>query len=170
MKKGFTLIEFLIYVAIVGSILVLMTNLFWNVILGGTKENSYQEVQQNGRFALLKMEQEIKKAIGINNPSPGTSASSLSLLMANSSLNPTVFNLNGGKLIITQGSSSPIEITTDQVSVSSLRFTNLSYFGTPGTIGIEMTIENLNPANRNEYQASVDLKTTVSLSKGGAAP
>jgi Tfp pilus assembly protein PilW len=170
MKKGFTLIEFLIYIGIVGLILVLMTNLFWNVILGGTKENSYQEVQQNGRFALLKMKQEIKKAVGINSPSSGSSADSLSLAMTNPVLNPTVFDLNGGKLRITQGSSFPIEITTDQVDVISLRFTNLSYLDTPGTIMVEMTIENLNPANRNEYQASIDLKTTISLVEGGASP
>jgi Tfp pilus assembly protein PilW len=170
MVWGFTLIEFLIYISIVGLILVLMTNLFWNVILGGTKENSYQEVQQNGRFAIFKMKQEIKKAIGINNPLPGSSANSLSLVMANPIFNPTVFDLNGGKLRITKGGSSPIEITTDQINVSSLSFTNLSYSDTPGTVMVEMTIENLNPANRNEYQASIDLKTTISLVERGASP
>jgi len=170
MRKGFTLIEFLIYIAIVSSILVLISGLLWNIVFGNIKETAYQEVQQNGRFALTKISQEIKKAIGINSPSPGNSANSISLVMANPNLNPTIFDLADGKLRISQGTNPPIELTTDEVIVSNLKFTNLSYEATPGTIRIEMTISHLNPANRMEYQASIDLKTTVSLVPGGAAP
>jgi type II secretory pathway pseudopilin PulG len=170
MKNAFTLIEFLIYIAIVSSILVLISGLLWNIVFGNIKETAYQEVQQNGRFALTKISQEIKKATEINSPSPGSSANSLSLAMANPNLNPTVFDLADGKLRISQGTNPPIELTTDQVIISSLQFSNLSYEGTPGTIRIEMTISYLNPANRIEYQASIDLKTTVSLVPGGASP
>jgi Tfp pilus assembly protein PilW len=170
MKSAFTLIEFLIYIAIISSILVLISGFFWNIIFGSIKENAYQEVQQNGRFVLTKITQEIKKATGINSPSAGGSANSLSLAMSSPSLNPTVFDLADGKLRITQGTNPPIELTTDEVIVSNLKFTNLSYEATPGTIRIEMTISYLNPANRTEYQASIDLKTTVSLVPGGASP
>ena len=165
---GFTLIEFLIYVGIVATILVVMSGFFWNIIFGNIKETSYQEVQQNGRFALTKITQEIKKAIGINSPLPGFSSNTLSLAMADAS--STIFDLVDGRLRITQGSQGPFELTSDQVRVSNLLFTNLSYPNTPGTIRIEMTIEHLNPSGRMEYQASIELKTTVSLVEGGAAP
>jgi Tfp pilus assembly protein PilW len=170
MKNSFTLIEFLIYIAIVSSILVLISGFFWNIFFGGIKETAYQEVQQNGQFALTKITQEIKKATGINSPSPGNSANSLSLAMANPNLNPTVFDLANGKLRITQGANPPIELTSNQVIVSNLQFSNLSYEGTPGVIRIEMTVYYFNPANRMEYQASIDLKSTVSLFPGGASP
>jgi len=166
MKKGFTLIELLLYVAIISLVLVSVTGFFWNITSGNIKEQSYQEVQQNGRFAMTKITQEIKKATGINNPIPGSSANSLSLIMSEPNLNPTIFDVSGGKLRITQGVSAPIELTTDQVVVSNLQFTNLSYLNTPGTIRVEMTLENLNPSGKSEYQASIDLKTTVSLLKG----
>lgn len=167
--KGFTLIELIIYVAIIGVILVLMTGFLWNVIFGNVKETAYQEVQQNARFALAKITQETKKATGINSPLPGDSPSnSLSLAMAASSLNPTVFDITGGKLIITQGASGPYELTSDQVIVSNLQFTNLSYPDTPGTIRIEITIDHTNPGNRNEYEASVSLRSSISLVPGGA--
>jgi len=168
MKKAFTLIEFLIYMAISATILVLMTGFFWDIIFGNIKETSYQEVQQNGRFALTKITQEIKKATGINSPLAGSSSNTLSLAMADAS--PTIFDLVNGKLRITQGSQGPFELTSDEVRVSNLLFTNLSYPNTPGTIRIEMTIEHLNPSGRMEYQASIDLKTTVSLVPGGASP
>jgi len=168
MKKAFTLIEFLIYMAILATILVLMSGFFWNIIFGNIKETSYQEVQQNGRFALTKITQEIKKATGINSPLAGSSSDTLSLAMADAL--PTIFDLVNGKLRITQGSQGPFELTSDEVRVSNLLFTNLSYPNTPGTIRIEMTIEHLNPSGRMEYQASIDLKTTVSLVPGGAIP
>lgn len=169
-NQGFTLIEFIIYIGIIVGILVLITGFFWNIISGNIKETSYQEIQQNGRFALTKIIQETKKATGINDPSSGFSSDSLSLEVAKPDLNPTIFDLKNGKLRIKQGKSDPIELTSDRVIVTNLLFTNLSYEGTPGTIRIEMTVEHLNPGGQIEYQASIDLKSTVSLLHGGATP
>jgi len=167
---GFTLIEFLIYIAILAVILIFTTGFLWDIILGNIKETSWQEVQQNSRFALTKISQEIKKATGVNSPLPGNSGSSLSLVMADPDLNPTVFDIVDGKLRITKGINGPYEITSGQVIVTNLNFINLSYEDTPGTIQIEMTIERVNPSNRIEYLASVDLKLSVSLVSGGATP
>jgi Tfp pilus assembly protein PilW len=170
MEKSFTLIEFLIYIGIVGSFLILAIGFLWNIIFGNIKETAYQEVQQNARFVFSKMTKEIKKATGINNPLPGSSFNTLSLAMADSSLNPTVFDVAGGKLRITQGSSGPYDLTSNEVVISDIQFSNISYHGTPGAVKIEMTIEYSNPANLNEYQAIMNLDSTVSLFPGGAAP
>lgn len=169
-NSGFTLIEFLIYIAILAVVVTLIIGFFLDIILGNIKETSYQEVQQNARFILTKISQEVKKATGINSPNPGESASALSLAMASPSSDPTLIDVIEGKLRLTKGISAPQELTTDLVEISNLRFTNLSYPDTPGTIRIEMTISHINPANRIEYQASIDLKSTVSLVQGGAAP
>lgn len=168
-KKGFTLIEILLYSAIVGTMLVLMVGFLWNIVLGNIKEASYQEVQQNARLALNKITQEIKKSDGLINPLAGDPpVSSLSLSMATSQLNPTIFDIDGGKLRITRGSLGSSYLTSDQTIISNLQFTNLSYSDTPGTIRIEMTIDYSNPNSRTEYQASVNLDSTVSLVPGGA--
>lgn len=135
--------------------LVLMTGFFWNIIFGNIKELAFQEVQQNGRFALTKIIRETKKAIEIDSPSPGSSSDSLILVMADSSSDPTVFEAVDGNLMMSQGKEGPYQLTSDQVIVSSLQFTNLSYPDGPGTIRIEMKI--------NQYQASIDLKSTASL-------
>ena len=165
---GFTLIEIIIYIAVFATILVSLTGFLWLIVFGNIKETSYQEVQQNGRFALTKMTQEIKKAIGINNPLPGGSDNILSLTMADPNLNPTIFDLLDGKLRITQGTNLPIELTSDQVRVSSLQFANLSYPDTSGIIRVELVIEYLNPSGRSEYQASVSFNSSISLVPGGA--
>lgn len=171
--KSFTLIEFIIYTGIVGVMLVIMTGFLWNVILGNIKETSYQEVQQNARFALAKITQETKKATGIINPDiPGETLSSLTLEMADGT--STIFDIDAinEKLRITQGSPpTSYYLTSDQVIIkpSYLQFTNRSYTDTPGTIQVEITIEHINPGTRAEYQASVNLKSSITLVPGGAA-
>ncbi|MFQ6049724.1 MAG: PilW family protein [Candidatus Paceibacterales bacterium] len=169
-NRGFTLIEFLLYIGILVMVLVLTGGFLWDIIFGNIKETSYQEVQQNSRFVLVKITQEIKKATGINSPTPGTASTTLSLAMAATSTDPTVFDLVNEKLRITQSTSSPYEMTSNQVIVTNLQFTNLSYPDTPGTIRIEMTIDHINPGSRSEYEASASFKSTVSLVEGGAAP
>jgi prepilin-type N-terminal cleavage/methylation domain-containing protein len=168
--QGFTLIELVVYIAIVSGILVLITGFLWNVIFGNIKESSYREVQQNARFALMRMAQEIRKATNINSPLPGGSDTSISLTMADATLDPTVFDISQGRLRITQGTSSPQEITTDSTIVKNIQFTNLSYPGTAGTVRIEIEIANSGLSNLPEYQASIGLKSTVNLLPGGATP
>jgi len=168
-KIGFTLVELIIYMGLFATVLLLITGFLWMIILGNIKEAAYQEVQQNSRFAMTKIEQEIKKAVGINSPIPGSSSNTLILRMADSSL--TSFDISGGKLRMTKGINS-YYLTTDQVIINnnSLQFTNNSYVNTPGIIQVKMEISHINPGNRREYQASANFQSSVSLVPGGAAP
>jgi prepilin-type N-terminal cleavage/methylation domain-containing protein len=170
-KKGFTLIELLFYVTIIGVVLVSMTVFLWDIIWGGIKETAYQEVQQNGRFALTKIIQETKKSTGIISPAnSGDVSNSLTLSMADGS--NTTFSVTENKLRIIQG-SPPVSfyLTSDEVKISKLKFTNLSYSNTPGAVRVEMTIDHINPGSRNEYQASVNLNSTIALlPEGGVVP
>jgi len=163
MKKGFTLIEFLIYIAIFVSLLVLIFGFFWDIIFSNLKENSYQEIQENGRFLMFRISKEIKRAKSINFPSPENQGSYLSLEMADSSLNPTIFDLQDGKIRISQGTSSLYFLTTDLVKVENLSFFNLSYPQTPGIIRVEIKVLPLNPASFPTYQSSIIFKSSFSL-------
>jgi hypothetical protein len=161
--KGFTLVEFLLYIGIFIMIFVFTMGFFWNIIFGNIKETNYQEVQQTGRFVLLKITQETKKAILINSPAFGFSSSTLSLSMKNSSLNPTVLDSFNGKIRIKIGNSIYYDLTSNRVKITNLKFTNVSYPLTPGTIKIEMTLESVDP----KYKNSINLESTVSLLPGG---
>jgi len=166
-SAGFTLVELIIYIAIVGTVLVLITSFLWDIVLGNIKETAYREVQQNARFTMAKIIQETKKAAGVNTPSTGVTSDFLSLNMASSDLNPTVFDIDGGRLRIRRGADISY-LTPENIKIVNLQFTNLSYVGESPTIRIEMTTEYNNSGNRQEYQASLDLKTTVNLFPGGA--
>jgi len=162
-KKGFTLVELLIYLGIVSGLLIVAGAFTWSIIKGSVKTSCLREVQQNGRLAMEVITREIKAASGINSPLAGLSENTLSLVMSDSSLNPTVFELSNDQILLSQGVDGPYALTTDQVLVSTLNFTNLSYVDTPGTIRIEMTLDYNNLGDQPEYEASVDLITTVSL-------
>lgn len=162
-KKAFTLIELLIYLGIVSGLLVVAGAFTWSIIKGSVKSASLREVQQNGRLAMEIVTREIKSASGINNPLAGESADTLSLIMSDNSLNPTIFELLNNQILLSQGVDGPYLLTTDQILVSNLNFTNLSYADTPGTIRIEMTLDYNNLGAQPEYNASIDLITTVSL-------
>lgn len=167
-KNGFTLIELLIYIGILVLFLTSSSLFFWAAVFGNIKKSAFQEVQQNARFAMTKIGQEIKKAKSINSPLEGSTSSSLSLEMANPDFDPTIFDLSEGKLRITQGENPSVFLTTERVVVKNLIFTNLSYTQTPGIIRVEIEIEYKNPAKRPEYEASVQLKSSFSLLEGGA--
>ncbi len=162
-KKAFTLIELLIYLGIVSGLLVVAGAFTWSIIKGSVKSSCVREVQQNGRLAMEIVTREIKAASGINSPLAGESTDTLSLIMSDGGLNPTIFELLNNQILLSQGVDGPYALTTDQVLVSNLNFTNLSYADTPGTIRIEMTLDYNNLEVQPEYKASIDLITTVSL-------
>lgn len=165
MNRGFTLIELIIYIGIVAVVLLVAFNFGFEIIYGNIKSQAFREVQQNSRLAMEKISRSILDADEINNPTPGNSSSSLSLVMQDLSLSPTVIEVVNEKLRITQGASGPYELTNDRVKVTSLQFTNVSYTGTPGTIRVQMTIKHVNPNNLNQYEASLTTEDTISLRK-----
>ena len=97
--KGLTLIEFIIYIAILGVVLVLMVGFSWNIIHSDIKTMAYREAQQNARFVMEKITRAIRAG---QNPL-------------------TVFTLNNG--IIYQNG---VALTTDQVRAIGLGFTNIN--------------------------------------------
>jgi Tfp pilus assembly protein PilW len=149
--KGFTLIEILIYVSIFSFVLVLICGFFWDTIFSSVRGNIIQEIQDTASFAIFKISKEIKRAKSINFPSQGNSGNYLSLEMSDSELNPTVFELEGRKLKITQGSNPSYYLTPDSVTISNLSFSNLSFSNTPGTIKVEIEISSPNPLYKNSF-------------------
>ncbi len=67
-SKGTTIIEFLIYIAIVGIILTVAGAIFFNVIFGKAKLGAIEEVSQNGRLSIEKMVNIMRNAEAINSP------------------------------------------------------------------------------------------------------
>ncbi|EKD95684.1 MAG: hypothetical protein ACD_24C00390G0005 [uncultured bacterium] len=151
LNQGFTLIELLLYVGI-ASIILIVTTLFLGVLLESrVKNQAISEIEQQGLQLMQIITQTTRNAENISSPTAGNSSSTLSLDVINTSKDPTVFDLSGGIIRITEGSENTIPLTNSHVSVSSLSFQNKSRANTPGTIRISFTLNYVNPESRYEY-------------------
>jgi prepilin-type N-terminal cleavage/methylation domain-containing protein len=159
MKKGFSLIEMILYIAIVSIFLGGVVQLAWNSIYGRVKSQVMQQVSYASRFAGKRMLFEIRNASGINS----VTASSLCLASADSVRNPTHIYLSGSAIHIGWGGGSPtcasttndVALTGSNVTVSSLVFTNLSTSSLSSRhVQFTYTISSSATSGRQEYVAS----------------
>lgn len=162
-NNGFTLVEIIVYIFVVAVILVGVTYYAIDVIGAQTKARSYQEVQQNARFAIKRITQEIRAADDLNEGSSvfGTNPGTLSLVHQDPTKDPTVFAVTGGRMTITQGTSGPYYLTSDKVTVTDFTLTNLSVSERTRNIKITLTVEHVNPENRNEFEADVTVQSSA---------
>lgn len=164
-KNGFTLIETVIYVAITAGLLVALTSFILAISGSRTKSFSQQEVNANARLALNIISQKIKSANGVNFATStfGVHPGVLSLSMASSTLNPTVFALDGsGRLMLAEGVSAAKFITSPQIKITNLIFTNLTADGSHTNIGINLDFSYVSSSNVG-FNFSSNLQTAVSL-------
>lgn len=163
--RGFTLVELIIYITLTVLIGTAILSFSIQVVETSQKSRSFQEVQQNARVAMQRMIQEIKSASDLNTGSsafdvhPGV----LSLEHQTGGLDPTVFDISSGTLRITQGANGPYDLTSSNVRVSNLVFTNLSSSGRVKVIRIEMTVDHANPGSRNYLDARTTVQATAVL-------
>jgi type II secretory pathway pseudopilin PulG len=167
MKKGFTMIETLIYIAIIGAVVSAMVSFSLNVSEGRNKTYVVQEVHGNTRTALDLISQRIRAATGVNtgNSTFGSDPGVLELSMAAAGQNPTIIDLtaDNGQLRIKEGSSSAVTITSTEVDITNLVFTDLTPSGERENIQIAITAEYDSSAVDVEYTYSQSLTTSVSV-------
>lgn len=158
--RGFTLIELLLYVALVTIILSALIPFTWDIIGSSVKSRVQQEVSSNGRYVTERINYEIRNAAGINS----VSASSISLSETVAAVNPTVIDLSGGKVRITQGAGSPVNLNSDDTTVSSLIFTDYtSADNKTKHIQTALSIGSSLNQTRQEYKQTMTLETSAEV-------
>lgn len=166
-KNGFTLVEVLIYLAIIG--IVITSFLYFGISIFGYRNKSFavQEVQANQRMALGVISQKIRlaKSVNVSQSTFDTDPGILSLAMDDSSKNPTIIKLDqaDGVMQIAEGGTSTTTVTSQSVRVKNLIFTNLTSTSSAPNIGINLTIEFNNTNQDINFNYSDDLYTAVSL-------
>lgn len=150
-QTGYTLIELLLYVVIVGSLLTSVTYFFGTITSARVKNQSIAEVNDQGVAAMDYITRTIRNASSVSAPAAGAGGNSLTLVVPTSVLSPTIFSLNGTVLQVKEGVAAAIPLTSGSVQITDLSFTNLTRPGTPGIVQVSLTISRNNPSNRNEY-------------------
>lgn len=161
-QTGYTLIELLLYVGIVGMLLSAVATFFVTTASARIKNQSISEVDSQGAFALDYIAQTIRNASSISAPAAGATASQLTLVVPTGSLSPTIFSLNGGVLQVKEGAATAVPLTNSKVQVTNLTVKNLSRSGTAGVVQVSLTLSRINNGSRYEF----DYQETFTTSAG----
>lgn len=172
--KGFTLVELILYAALVGILLTAGAIFASDVVFGSIKGRVKARVQHEAVFALEKMRQEIVKGKNIIAPTQSNSGNSFQLEIPGTPVNTlTCFQISNNVLQVSQGGTvSPAScgaiwqnLTSGEVEVTALNFQNISSGTSLGeeAVRIQMTVKNKNPGGKKEFDAEVNLETSISL-------
>ena len=164
-KKGFTLLEILVYIGVLGIIIVAISSFLIWATQSNTKAKVMRETLDNARRAMEIMTYEIREAKNIYTPTSTSTQLSLEIthyLPERETRSYIDFYLCNFHLCLKKESQNPISLTSDNVEVENLSFTQVITNGVP-SVQINLKLDYKNPNNRPEYQATVELNSTVSL-------
>jgi len=163
-NKGFTLVELMIYITMVAGILIVATSFAWNVINNRTKSFAIQEVEENGRFIMDKITRTAQGAQSITLPLAGATGSAMDLIIESAPVTTADFILNSEHLQMSDNGGPYLNLNSNNVRVTSLEFKNLSSTdGRTKNIKIILSLEHVNPENRQEWKYSNSFETTIEL-------
>lgn len=166
-QSGFTLLELLIYVAVLSIVTMVIAGAFLSITQGRARVEAASEVNANLRFAIERIGQDIRGASAVSLPaSAGATSTALQLTISGTAVNycladTAVRRQQGGACT---GASEAI--TTESVVVNSLLFsrtenTNTTLGKTVLTISVaaDMSYDSTAP----EWQYNATKQTTASL-------
>jgi len=162
-EKGYTLIELLLYMAIVGVLLTSVTTFFGMTADARFKNQTVAEVNDQGQAMMDYMTQTIRNATSITTPVAAASGASLTLVVPTGSLSPTVFSLSSSALQVKEGAAAAISLTNNDVQVNSISFTNLTRSGTSGVVQISFVLARVNVNSHNEFDYQKTFTDTAEI-------
>lgn len=154
LQKGVSLVETIIYVAIFSIFVVGLAQFSSTLSVARLHTQGVLEVNDQGSQALRLITQTLRNGSSVNNPTIGSTGTSLSIDTGVPATNPTVFSESGGVLYINEGGGLNIALTNNKVLVSNLSFSNLSRPSTPNIIKVSFTLTNVD--TRNPYSVTFD--------------
>jgi prepilin-type N-terminal cleavage/methylation domain-containing protein len=166
-QKGFSLLELIIYVAVLSVLTMIVAGIFISINRGGGQAEARSEVNSNIRFAVEKISGDLRSA---------TSTSVISYPASTSTpLNILTFTIGGDTIsyaTTTDGrlqrsmNSNPETITSDAVNIDFLKFTKVQNENAVlGKIFLSIVVEigMSYKSDSPDWQYSENKKTAVSL-------
>jgi Tfp pilus assembly protein PilV len=162
-QSGFTLIEILLYMVLSTVMVILMGGIGANVFSGFVKAKAAEELQYNTQFVTEKIRSLASQAESIAAPVAGETASVLSLVMSDTSKNPTIIDLVDGRVRLKEGEGEAQFISGSSMDISVAEFSNVTYNDGIGSLRVVLQIGPRNREDRVIYFASTTVYTTVNL-------
>ena len=96
MQMGFTVVELLIYMALMSIFLVILMGIFTAALSTKLASESASAIAQDSRYILSKLSYEVNNADSVTSPAFGATSSSLQIVASGSS---STYELNDGNLV-----------------------------------------------------------------------
>ncbi len=161
-KKGYSLIELLVYVAIFAVSAVFLTAILLTITRIQTRQNSVNEANQQIAFVTNTIQQLVGQSSMID-MTTGSPTSTLKLRMASSTLDPTLVYASGTAIYLSEGtvipSSTPAAITNSNVTVNNFSVTKYENPGGFSLIQLGMTLTYNSPTPSAQLTRS--LQTSI---------
>lgn len=124
-SRGFTLVELLIYIALVS--VVVTSLILWVLSLAGVRNKNYAagEVEANRQFILSVLTREVKQAEAIVAPAAGAAGATLELDRPGGLPN-AIFRAVDGTFYFEVVGNTPLAVSSPQVEIADLVFRNLT--------------------------------------------
>ena len=163
-QEGFSLVELIIYISIFAMALAVGYQLLSVVSRIRNQTEARYEVQQNIRFAVERISEQVRKASSISAPASGTPANILTLMVSGQQID---FQIVSGMLQLREGVGGQWQnLTTDNVIVSApggnYIFTKIDNSPAKSTVQIKLKID-YNDLDRPDFKYGTQMQTTVSL-------
>ena len=158
-QRGLSLVEVLIYLAIFSILVVALININTRVSLARLKNQSLENLQNQGRYTMSRLTTDIHSTNTINRD---TTAERLHLDMNSDTIDDDIYYFLQDQQLYRQIGESPGEpLTTLPLIVSVLDFTLLSLTDEPQGIKLDFSLIDSRAASRTEFNNSLDLNTTL---------
>lgn len=133
---GFTIVELLIYMALMSVFLVILMGIFTAALNTKLASESTSAISQDSRYILSKLSYDVNNADSLTSPAPGEVTASLQIITSGST---STYAVNGGNLVKTTGGIS-MDLNGVDTQIDSISFKNIGNPGGKPTIQLVYTV------------------------------
>jgi type II secretory pathway pseudopilin PulG len=167
-KKGITLIEVLVYIALLALASVIIVSFVISLITTQNKISLEKDTWENAQFAIDRISRDIQKASTINegestfevNPGELT----LNTYINSGDINTTAvkYYISNDRLYTKEGDGAAEPLTGENVNVTNFYLKKYSPASVPPIVQVDISVEKSQGAS-GDLQASASASTSVSL-------
>lgn len=160
--RGFTLVETLVYISLIGVAISGFINFNMTISASRNKNMAINEVHANALTALEFISYKLRAAQTVVLPGAGTASSNIIFRSSTDGVDQEI-KLDNDILYYIEGAGTPMAITSSKINIKTLVFSNKKTADDPDSIRIQMSMEYDNPDNSIEYAYSQDFRANVNL-------
>ncbi len=166
-KKGFSLLETILYIILMAMILSTLALFLLQLTSARAKTRVISDVLSGAHLIEQRLSEAVRHAQAINVATSvfGTDPGVLSLEMTDATRDPTVFSLsaNDGQFQMSQDGGAATTLTPSNLQITNLVFTNLTGADDVGIIQVQFTVSTTSTSGSKPFSYDQSFQTTLRI-------